>query len=139
MRQFEQTAIAVVAAMFLAAAAHGQAVGDGAVSRGDAAGTGGIRYVEVDDDRLTVPGIELRVDQIDDMKVVARDGETIGEVEDVLATPDGRIAAIVVETDGFLGLGGRDVILALADVTLRDGRLHTGIVADAFKDLPEWN
>ena len=44
-------------------------------------GSSAVRYLEVENDDLTVPGIELRVGQVEGMEIVNAQGEAIDRVE----------------------------------------------------------
>jgi hypothetical protein len=77
--------------------------------------------VELDDDREDVKYQDLTVDQLEDMDLV-RNGEVIGEVEAVLATPDGEIVALVVEYGGnLIGLGKKQVVVPIDDLDIPPG------------------
>jgi PRC-barrel domain protein len=90
-----------------ALATTGGALAQQAAAPGAAAG-----HQEVRDERLVVQPFNLTVDQIDDMDVHGPGGEKIGEVDEVLMDSTGRpVAAVSVEVGGFLGIGGREVIV----------------------------
>jgi sporulation protein YlmC with PRC-barrel domain len=40
----------------------------------------------------------------------------IGEIKDVLISPDGKIAAFIIEVGGFIGVGAKDVAVPFTDV-----------------------
>ncbi|SFP39953.1 PRC-barrel domain-containing protein [Tranquillimonas alkanivorans] len=48
--------------------------------------------------------------------------ERVGEVSDVMLSPDGEVRALIVSVGGVLGLGDRDIAVALRDVTVRRDR-----------------
>jgi hypothetical protein len=90
-----------------------------------------------DDDTLTFEG--RTVEQLDDMDV-ARDGQKIGEIEEVLADSAGQIVAIVIDfKDDFLD--DREVILAIDQLKFGDdARLATVTLGDAeLEGLPDWD
>ena len=67
-----------------------------------------------DDDAMTYEG--RSIEELDDMDVV-RNGERIGEIEDVLANADNQIVAVVLEYDeGFLGRNDPEVILPIDQI-----------------------
>ena len=69
-----------------------------------------------DDDTLTFEG--RTVEQLEDMDV-ARDGQKIGEIDEVLADPTGQIVAVVIDfEDDFLD--DREVILAIDQLKFGD-------------------
>lgn len=95
-----------------------------------------LRYIEVENDELTVPGIELTVEQVEELDIVNAAGERIGGVDGVLSSADGTIVAIATEVGGFLGIGERRVILSLDQVRLQDGRLATQLTDAQLKAMP---
>lgn len=68
--------------------------------------------------------------------------ETVGEIEDVVLSPDGHVVGILAEVGGFLGIGDRTVMLPLDDVRLvppADGSEFayvTRLSAEAIEELP---
>jgi sporulation protein YlmC with PRC-barrel domain len=42
--------------------------------------------------------------------------QKIGEIKDVLITPDGKIGALIVEVGGFIGAGAKDVAVPFSDI-----------------------
>lgn len=71
---------------------------------------------------LPGPTERIEVRRFDDMLVYSARGEKIGEVDDVVAGPDGRFF-VVIEHGGFLGLGEKKSLLPLDQLALRDDRL----------------
>ncbi len=73
-----------------------------------------------------VPGLGLPVAEVRGLPLFDETGTIVGEVEEVLATRGGRIVALGVEVgEGLLGLGGREVIVMLAQVRREGPRLVT--------------
>jgi sporulation protein YlmC with PRC-barrel domain len=64
----------------------------------------------------------------------------IGEVMDVLVSPDGRATALIVGVGGFLGAGEKDVAVPFAAVkhTLKDKKIYLTMdtTKDALKAAP---
>ncbi|HEX2479285.1 MAG TPA: PRC-barrel domain-containing protein [Geminicoccaceae bacterium] len=90
-----------------------------------------------DDDTLTFEG--RTVEQLDDMDV-ARAGQKIGEIEEVLADSTGQIVAVVIDfKDDFLD--DREVFLAIDQLKFGDdGRVATVTLGDAeLEGLPDWD
>jgi sporulation protein YlmC with PRC-barrel domain len=50
--------------------------------------------------------------------VLTADNETVGNINDVLLTQDGRIDAVIVDVGGFLGLGAKPVAIAYDDLQI---------------------
>ncbi|MGR3248729.1 MAG: PRC-barrel domain-containing protein [Paracoccus sp. (in: a-proteobacteria)] len=63
---------------------------------------------------------------IDEMEVYDVNGEDIGDVEDIIIGPDGRIASIVAEVGGLWDIGDTHVSVPYAEVAMSDDGL--GIV-----------
>ena len=92
-----------------------------------------------DDETMTYQG--RSVEQLDDMDVL-RDGQKIGEIDEVLADAAGQIVAVVIEfDDGFLDLDDREVILAIDQLQFEDDpRAATVTLGNAeLEALPEWD
>ncbi|WP_164512397.1 PRC-barrel domain-containing protein [Oceaniglobus ichthyenteri] len=96
-------------------------------------------YVEIEDDALMVMPFNLSVDQIDDYDVIGSTGEKVGEIEEVLADATGTPVAVVIETEGFLGLGDEDVIVALDQLELVDGAFRINLTEEELEALPKWD
>ena len=97
---------------------------------------GNLRELD-DDDTLTFEG--RTVEQLDDMDVV-RDGQKIGEIDEVLADSAGQIVAVVIDfEDDFLD--DREVILAIEQLKFGDdARVATVMLGDAeLEGLPDWD
>jgi hypothetical protein len=58
----------------------------------------------------------------------------IGEIMDVLMTPDGHTSAVIVGVGGFLGAGEKDVAVPFTAIkhTMKDNKVY--LVMDATKD-----
>ncbi|WP_055662857.1 PRC-barrel domain-containing protein [Jannaschia seosinensis] len=65
-------------------------------------------------------------DFIDEMEVYGINGEEIGEVEDIIIGPDGRIVAIVAEVGGFWDIGDTHVSVPYDEVAMTE--LGDGII-----------
>ncbi|MBI5263537.1 MAG: DUF4142 domain-containing protein [Bradyrhizobium sp.] len=54
----------------------------------------------------------------------------VGEINDIILTTDGRIAAVVVGVGGFLGIGEKDVAIPFSQINIRElERTTTGMAA----------
>ena len=98
-----------------------------------------VGYREVDDDKILVEKFNLTVDQIDDMNVYTPAGDKIGEVDEVLMDASGKIVAVSVETGGFLGIGGKEVVVMLDQLTLEGDRFTTTLSKEQLEALPRWD
>jgi len=100
-------------------------------------GTG--QLSEIDDDDVVVQPFNLTADQIDDMEVMTVDGETIGEIEEVLAGAAGEPVAVAVEVDDLLDLDDKERIIRLDQLRLEDGRFATDLSKSEIEALPVWD
>ncbi|WP_128291438.1 PRC-barrel domain-containing protein [Afifella aestuarii] len=135
-----------VAPLFIAGAAGAQTSGkmpapeDSATGNATQNAAAGLDiYVEVDDDNATVPRLNVRVGELEDMKIYGADGNVIGEIDDALGTPDGAVKAVSVEVGGFLGIGDKEAIVPLDELQLDGLRLTLPLSKNQIEDLPEWN
>lgn len=90
--------------------------------------------VELDDDgNASYQGVS--VDQLEDMDVV-RDGQVIGEVEEVLGDSTGQVVALAIEYGGnVLGIGDKEVIVPIAQFRILQDRNQVEIsLSDAELD-----
>jgi sporulation protein YlmC with PRC-barrel domain len=93
---------------------------------------------DAEDDDLIVQPYNLTVDQLEDMDIFGAGDEQIGEIEDVLIDASGNAVALVIETEGFLGIGDEDVVVGFDQVELLGDRFVTGLSEDQLEEMPEW-
>ena len=96
------------------------------------------QMMAIEQDDMMVPGLAMRVDEVEDITVVDAAGETIGEVDEVLGTSDGRPVAVVVEAGGFLGIGEKDVIVDISRLTKNGDNVVLGMSKAEIEALPAW-
>jgi len=96
-------------------------------------------YVEIEDDAMMIAPFNLTIDELDDYDVIGSTGEKIGEVEDFLADASGEPVAVVIEPEGFLGIGDEDVIVTLDQLELVDGKLQINLTEEELEALPKWD
>ncbi|CAO3447081.1 hypothetical protein [Azospirillum argentinense] len=73
--------------------------------------------------------------------VIGADGEKVGKVTDVILGPDGNAQLLVIQSGGFLGIGGKEIAadIALADVLPGNGPITLRDVTQAsVRDMPEF-
>ena len=96
---------------------------------------------ELDDDRDDAQYEGISVDQLEDMDVV-RDGQVIGEVEEVLGDANGEIVALVIEYGGdAIGIGDREVIVPVEEfqVSAQDNVLETVLSDEELDGMVAWD
>lgn len=89
---------------------------------------------------MNMPGT-ASVDQLMNRTVVGSDGERIGKVTDVILGPDGHAQLLVIQSGGFLGIGGKTVAadIALADVQPGEDSIKLRDMTQAsVRDMPEF-
>ena len=62
-----------------------------------------------------------RVRDLQGKPVYGSEGENIGQINDVLVSPDGSVNAVVIGVGGFLGLGVKDVAVAMHALQIGPG------------------
>jgi sporulation protein YlmC with PRC-barrel domain len=71
------------------------------------------------------------------MEVIDSAGKSFGKVKQVVLAPTRDSASVVISVGGLLGMGARDILLALDDLTLVDDKLQLSATKeqiDALKD-----
>jgi len=88
---------------------------------------------------LMVQPFNKSVRDIRGMDVVGSNNQKIGDVDNVLIDSSGQAKAVSIEAGGFLGMGTRQVVIQLSDLTLQDDRLVSNMTKEQISGLPEWN
>ncbi len=71
---------------------------------------------------VTVPSSGAwRVSDFEGKSVYGSDGESIGEINDVLVSQDGSVNAVIIGVGGFLGIGEKDVAVDMSALELGPG------------------
>ena len=86
---------------------------------------------------------ESRASKLIGTKVVNSANETIGDINEIVLSKDGKVAAVIIGVGGFLGLGEREVAVSFESLRMnRDssGNLVLAVNAtkDTLKSAPEW-
>lgn len=92
----------------------------------------------IEQDDIMVPGLAMRVDEVEDITVVDAAGNTIGEVDEVLGAADGQPVAVVVEAGGFLGIGEKDVIVDITRLRKNGDSVVLDMSKAEVENLPAW-
>lgn len=89
---------------------------------------------------VTVTEAGLTPSQIEDREVINYNGESIGDVEQVVTLPDGTISGLVVGVGGFWGLGEKDVFVPVNEVRAAGDRIvwETFLDEDQLDDMPQY-
>jgi sporulation protein YlmC with PRC-barrel domain len=81
-----------------------------------------------------VEHFNLSVKQLEDMELTDSGGKRIGEVEDVLMTPEGQITALAVEV-----VGDKEVVVALDQLRRQGDVLMTDLTEEQVEALQSWD
>src|SRR6476659_7957230 len=66
-------------------------------------------------------------------------GDGIGEVDDIIVSPDKAVSYAIIGAGGFLGVGRHDVAIPVNKLKENDGKfILAGATKDAIKDMPEF-
>ncbi|MFG6665419.1 PRC-barrel domain-containing protein [Sulfitobacter sp. 916] len=96
-------------------------------------------YFEIGDDATIIAPFNLTIEELDDYDVIGSTGEKFGEIEDFLTDASGEPVAVVIETEGFLGIGDEDVIVTLDQLELVDGKFQINLTEEGLEALPKWD
>ncbi|WP_108398681.1 PRC-barrel domain-containing protein [Devosia submarina] len=95
-------------------------------------------WIEIDDDAVQVPGLNVSVDELEDMDVFTERGESIGEVDEVLGTEAGVVSAVAIEIDEGL-FDDKTIILEISELSVAEGRLITQLTQEQIEAMPDYN
>ncbi len=75
--------------------------------------------------------------------VVNANNESIGTISDLVTDADGKVAAVLIRSGSFLGIGGKDVALRFEDIKFSRGEDNTitvmaNISADTLAAAPDY-
>lgn len=136
-------ASALFPAILVALLTAGVALPAGAQTTPLMTGTGELstlHRIDDNEDLLVLGG--KRLDDLEDENIYNGAGEDIGDIEGFLADSTGKISAVILEIDeGFLGIGGDEVIVPLdrlawnADQT----KIVSTVSEDELHTYPRWH
>ena len=88
---------------------------------------------------ITYQGISAK--QMKDAKIVNPSGDTIGSVDKVLVDKSNQIAAVTTNVGGFIGIGGKEVVIPVKDLKYdaANQKFTSSLTKDQVKAMPEWN
>jgi sporulation protein YlmC with PRC-barrel domain len=82
---------------------------------------------------------ELRASELIGSTVYDVQNQNIGSVKDVIVNPNGRVSAIVIDVGAFLGIGGKNVAVALNDIKTDNDRLTLDRSKDQLKSAEPYH
>jgi sporulation protein YlmC with PRC-barrel domain len=91
----------------------------------------------------TQHGNEMRASKLIGTTVVNDANESIGKINEVVLSKDGKVAAVVIGVGGFLGMGEREVAVNFESLRIAhdsDNKTTVSLNAtkDSLKSAPEW-
>ena len=98
------------------------------------------RLQVLDDDRDDVRYQDVSLSRLEDMEI-RREGQVIGEVEEILGDESGEPVALVVEFEGeVMGGNDREVIIPLDQLEMDapGNRLNVSLEDEELSALPTW-
>ena len=86
---------------------------------------------------------DLLVSHLIGESVVNANNESIGTISDLVTDADGKVAAVLIRSGSFLGIGGKDVALRFEDIKFSRGEDNTitvmaNISADTLAAAPDY-
>jgi len=66
-------------------------------------------------------------------------GNSVGELNNLLIAPDGRVRAAIIEFGGFLGIGEHKIAIPWDQLNVQGDRLTVNMTEDQVKAMPRWN
>lgn len=79
------------------------------------------------------------MDRLIGTDAVSSQGRGVGEVENVLVDPSGRVRAVVLEWGGVLGLGVRRAVVPATDVRFEADRAVVDLTREQLERLPRYD
>lgn len=84
------------------------------------------------------PG-QIRASKLIGAKVEDNQSNDVGKVSDIVIGRDGRVAAVVLSTGGFAGIGSKYLAVALADLQQKQGETYAlNVSQDEIKQAQEY-
>lgn len=74
-------------------------------------------------------------EMIDEVEVFGLDGEEIGDVEDIVIGPDGRVISVIAEVGGFWDIGDTHVSIPWSDVEITAAGIAVPVTEDTVEDF----
>jgi sporulation protein YlmC with PRC-barrel domain len=71
--------------------------------------------------------------------VYGTNGNEVGELNNLLIDPDGRVRAALIEFGGFLGIGEHRIAVPWDQMSVQGNRLVVNMTEAQVKALPRWN
>src|SRR6266436_5081715 len=77
---------------------------------------------------------QIRVSEMAGAAVFDNQNQKIGSIKEIILDPDGRVAVVVLNVSGTLGMGGRYVAVGIADLKITTADAKPRFMVDMLKD-----
>ncbi len=94
--------------------------------------------VEVEDSETLLDVFNITVDELKGMTIYGEEGKQVGHIDAILATPDGKVAAVTADVGGFLGIGEREVVIPASKIRFEGLRMSLPMTKEEVEALPKW-
>lgn len=118
--------------------------GTGAAGIGGAAGSGAAGAETGMGATGTAGAMEIPVKDLVGRDVVGTDGETLGEIEEVVYDPQGRVSRVILQVGGILGIGSKTVAVERSQIQgdvrgTADQPLRVGMTKEQLENAPAYD
>ena len=86
-----------------------------------------------------VAPFNVSIDDLEEMEIYGPAGEEVGEVNAVLVDAAAKPVAVAAEVGGFLGMGEKDVVIDLGQLTQDGDHLKINMTKEQIGALPEFD
>ena len=112
------------------------ALGSGGFVLAQTSATG---FHEAKDKSVMVAPFNVSIDDLEEMEIYGPNGEEVGEVDSVLVDAAAQPVAVAAEVGGFLGMGEKDVVIGLDQLTQDGDHLKVNLAKEQIGALPEYD
>jgi sporulation protein YlmC with PRC-barrel domain len=81
---------------------------------------------------------QIRANKMIGSNVYDRQNVKVGDVKDIILDRDGRVAAVVVDVGGFLGIGSKYVAVRLNEIKTDNNRLTLDVTKPQLQQMAEY-
>jgi sporulation protein YlmC with PRC-barrel domain len=86
----------------------------------------------------TIKPDELRASKVIGSSVYDHNNQKIGSVQDIILGQGGRVDSVIVDVGSYLGMGGKNVAVKLADIKTDHDRLTLSETKDQLQQAPAY-
>lgn len=84
-----------------------------------------------------MPNLPAGADRIVGKAVIGKNGEQIGDISDVLVDKTGKVAGLVMNRGGTMGVGGSNVVVPWNKVQIQGDQLSAQMTEQEVMQLPQ--